>query len=229
MLRSSFARDRALSVFWALVCVLVLFFAPRAMSRPLSGIDKILVYKTGIPEVKIHRELSTASIQQLSGFHRSRTWQNPGLTVGGHELQTDFRLAGLQVSGGKNVKAWVESMNVTFRYTDLDVYVSSDYLDDSCEAKEIHRHEMDHLAVHRRVYAKYRLALKKALLATRFPTKERPAIYKNLSAARNDMAKRLRAATEGTYAKFKRELSSANDRLDTPANYKAIQRRCKGW
>jgi hypothetical protein len=177
----------------------------------------------------MHRELDTKGIMRLSGFSPGRSWQNPGLTLGAHELQTSFRITGETRSGVPGVCVWLQALDVDFRYTDIDVYVSSDYADGSCEAKEILDHEMDHVEVHRRLYGKYRAELEIRLKAVGFPTESNPKRYPTMKAAKDDVGRLLRSMTDSLYARFKRELKAENAKLDTPANYKAIQSRCMGW
>jgi len=229
------ARSRALPtmlVLGALLGVVALLAVPlhaAPRKRSVSPLAGLLVYRTGMPEVVVHRELPIARIENLSGFRRSRLWQNPGLTIGKHELKTDFEVAGEQRSDRPGVKVYLESLEVTFQYTRLDVYVANDYAMGSCEEREITRHEMDHVATHRRVYERYKPLVKNAVLALDLPTKSRPKTYPSLSAAQRDISKRLRAATSRVFERFKTDLSTANNKLDTPAKYKAIQNRCKGW
>ncbi len=218
-------------VGWVVGVVALLVSSPQAAPRkrgvsPLAG---LLVYRTGMPEVAVHRELPIARIENLSGFQRSRLWQNPGLTIGKHELKTDFEVAGEQRSDRPGVTVYLESLEVVFQYTRLDVFVANDYAMGSCEEREITRHEMDHVAAHRRVYERYKPLVKNAVLALDLPTKSRPKTYPSLSAAQRDISKRLRAATSRVFERFKTDLSTANNKLDTPAKYKAIQNRCKGW
>lgn len=201
----------------------------KSARRHAPGLAGLLKYQTGIPNPTIHRELSIAQIERLSGFKASAAWQNPGLTVGEHELRTDFQLGGIQSPGNGRVRVYLESLQVTFRYTALDVYVADDYAEGSCEARQILLHEMQHVAVHRRVYARYQAELKRRILGLGLPTKARMASYPSLHAAQEDLSRRLRALTRGLYDQFKRDLSRGNDRLDTKANYRAIQKRCKDW
>lgn len=220
---------RILIIGFTLGCIHPVVVNAAARRASSAGVGNILHYQTQMPEPRIHRELHTSQIESLSGFNRNGKWQNPGLTIGSHELKTNFQLGGTQFPGKSKVKVWLDSLEVSFRYTDLDVYVANDYEEGTCEAIQILKHEMQHVAVHRRLYAKYSAELKREILAMGIPTHSRPASYVSLSAAKNDLSSRLRAVTEGLYARFKRELSEQNNRLDTVANYRAVQGRCHHW
>jgi hypothetical protein len=180
-------------------------------------------------EPTIHYELAIAQIESMSGFNRSSTWQNPGLTIGSHELKTDFQIAGTQRTGQKSVRVWLDSLDVIFQYSALDVYVANDYAKGSCESTQILLHEMEHVKVHQRLYAKYSAELRKVLTTMKLPTRQAPVAYASLSVAQRDLSARLKAATQGVYARFKKDLSDENNRLDTTANYRSIQKRCKDW
>jgi hypothetical protein len=197
--------------------------------RASNALGGILRYLTGMPRPVIHRELPTSRIESLAGFKPSRFWQNPGLTIGSHELKTSFMIGGSQHPGSSGVNAWLQSLEVVFDYTDLNVYESNDYADGTCEATQIHLHEMQHVAVHRRLYAKYSNILKREIQASGFPLKSAPGRYHDMSQAKADIAQRVKVCTEGVYARFRQELSVENDKLDTRANYKATQSRCKNW
>jgi len=192
------------------------------------GFLQVFHYVTGIPkEPVVHRDLDTPHIQALSGWRNAGYWQNPGLTRGGHELKTDFRMSGSQGPGG--TCAWVEDLTITFDYDELEVYVSSDYADGTCEERQILAHEMDHVAVHRRAYQKHQAALKKRLLSLGLPSPSHPKRYRNMAEAQRLVSAALKRVTESEYAAFKREITVENARLDTPQNYRAVQRRCSHW
>jgi hypothetical protein len=156
-------------------------------------------------------------------------WQNPGLTVGGHELKTDFRMSGAQRSGSSGICAWVENLTITFDYDELEVYVSSDYADGTCEAKQILLHEMDHVNVHRRTYARHKAALERRIRAVGLPSPAFPGWYRNMTEAQRTVSALLRRVTESEYESFKRDLTAGNGKLDTPQNYRAVQSRCSHW
>lgn len=201
----------------------------RATHSKPSALSGILHYQTKMLEPTIHHELAIAQIESMSGFNRNGTWQNPGLTVGSHELKTDFQVAGTQRSDQKSVRVWLDSLVVVFQYSALDVYVANDYAEGSCESTQILLHEMEHVKVHQRLYAKYSAELKKVLTTLKLPTQQEPALYSSLSVAQKDLSARLKAATQGVYARFKKDLSDENNHLDTTANYRAIQSRCHDW
>jgi hypothetical protein len=195
-----------------------------------GGFPSVFHFAASIPDKPVvHRELGTAGIQALSGWKSSRAWQNPGLTKGSHELKTDFRLSGQQRTGTRGACVWVEDLTVIFRYTELEVFVSRDYADGSCEARQILAHEMDHVAVHRRAFLKYKASLERRLSNMGLPTPRSPGRYASMNEAQRIIGDKLQKATTGLYDAFKRELIVGNAALDTPQNYKAIQKRCRGW
>ncbi len=203
---------------------------PSCPSQGAGGFQEVFHFDAGIPDKPvIHRERDTAGIQALSGWKRSRAWQNPGLTKGSHELKTDFRLSGQQKPGTRGACVWVEDLTVSFRYTELSVFVSRDYAEGTCEARQILAHEMDHVAAHRRAYLKYKALLEKRLRNLGLPTPKNPRRYASMDQAQKIIGEKLRKATTGLYDAFKRELVASNAALDTPQNYRAIQKRCKGW
>jgi len=215
---------------------------PPAISRPMRRVslvscqaqgtqtfDQVFRYVQGFPEPKMHQDLGTAGIERLSGFAPSRFWQNPGLTIGSHELQTSYLITGVTRPGHGGVCVWLQSLDLAFRYTDLDVYVSNDYDPGSCEGKVIRAHEMLHVAVHRRLYGKYKVQLGRAIRNLQLPSASHPRHYASLAAAKAAIGKSIKAASEGVYNRFKRELTVENGKLDTPENYRKTQAQCGHW
>ena len=227
-------------VWGAVLCVCAVAGAPdvfatvqhvkkRAAHSKSSALSGVLHYQTKMLKPTVHHELAIAQIESMSGFNRNGTWQNPGLTVGAHELKTDFQIAGTQRTDQKSVRVWLDSLDVVFQYSALDVYVANDYAEGSCESAQILLHEMEHVKVHQRLYAKYSAELRKVLTTMKLPTRRAPVSYASLSVAQRDLSARLKASTQGVYARFKKDLSDENNRLDTVANYRSIQKRCNGW
>jgi hypothetical protein len=141
----------------------------------------------------------------------------PGLTLAKHGLKRSLALSG----DGSCV--WADSVQADFSYETIDVYVSSEYGDGSCEKAQLYRHELDHVEVHRRLHAKYSAELKAALQGA-VPTRANPA-----AGQAKLIDKVVDDALTPVYRRFQEELAAEQAKLDTPGNYLVLQSACPGW
>lgn len=195
------------------------------------GFDRasIVSFAASFPEPVLRRDLDTRGIQALSPTPHAQA-RVPGLTVGEYGFKKDYRISssGRGLSGGRCV--WLDSLKVDFSYAKLDVYVSRDYPDGSCEQVFANQHEMEHVETNRRVHARYAALLEQALRsAPGLPTRANPAAVDSQEAGRKLIDQAVSEATEPLYRAFEEELQVEQAKLDTPELYRGMQGLCKGW
>lgn len=222
---------RIVTVFSLLLAGGMVPEAPAA-ARPAKGVlvAPVVELKGSFPGPKVRHDMTTAQIERLRTNKEPKGWHNPGLTVSEHVLNTRYELAMEQARPGAPYRVRVDHLTVEFTYTVLEVYVASEYGAGTCEYREILKHEMEHVAIHAATYRKYRRLLKTRLeTAGVLPTKQKPIVAKSAAQAQARVDKIVQGITRPISDAFARELVLGHARIDTPANYKAIQGRCKGW
>jgi hypothetical protein len=191
-----------------------------------------LVRLTGnIPQPVYFHDYSTDQIEALSGrWVPSRASREPGLTWFEHELKHEYQIRGISRGPGRPLEVWVDSLDVDFSITKMNVYVSSQYAVGTCQYKVILAHENTHVAINERVYRKYRALLSRILRKNNgLPTRSRPLKVGSMEEAKRVMEDRLRGILDPFYERFKREVVRENAKIDTPANYRRTQAQCRGW
>lgn len=184
---------------------------------------------TPMPEPRLQTHLDTAGIEALRppspGLARV-----PGLTVAKYALNKDFRISWSRPFLSSRLCLWVDSVDIEFAYSGLDVYVSKDYPQHSCEWAHIYRHEMEHVEVHRRLHQQYAALMARALVgAAGPPTRNNPASVESAEAGQRLIDKVITQATEPLFERFQAELAAEQAKLDTPENYRLMQGLCPLW
>jgi hypothetical protein len=155
---------------------------------------------------------------------------NPGLTLAEHELKTDYQMGGLQRGGRAEYCVWVESLALDFSFRRMDVYLSSQYPEGSCQYDVILGHENQHVAINNRTLRKYYSLMRQALWKTRsIPTKANPLPVSSLNQGKAIIAARINGIVNPIYARFKKAVLAENAKIDTVANYRRTQAKCSSW
>ncbi len=159
-----------------------------------------------------------------------RNMHEPGLTLAEHELKTDFRIGGMRRSDSRRVCVWLESVNVDFSFTKMDVFISSQYGEGSCPYQVIRDHENQHVAINLGALKEYRDKMERALKGDlSLPTKADPLSVSSLGQAKKILASRIKGIVDNLYSGFKREVLEGNARIDTLENYRRTQAKCQKW
>jgi hypothetical protein len=179
----------------------------------------------------LHHNLNTSQIEALRpGRAPSGGLHNPGLTIAEQTMKTDYRIGGSKNSRSKHYCVWAESVKVEFHYTKMDVYVSNQYAKETCAYKVILDHENQHVAINQRVLAKYLAFMKAALKRDRtIPTKANPLAASTLESGRAAIAARVERVLQPLDRQYMKEVRAENAKIDTLANYKKTQAKCKEW
>lgn len=177
-----------------------------------------------------HHEVSTAGIQSMSHL-KVPSWakEEPGLTLFEYQLAANFDMGLNQTDPKGPVRVWPTIIHVNFAVLKLDVYVSSQYPEGSCQYRVVMAHERTHAAINGRIYWKYRKLLKKELARLGLPTASHPWTATTEAEGRERIRERIKPVVDRIEARFYAELKRENAKIDTRANYAKTSQKCKGW
>lgn len=153
-------------------------------------------------------------------------WHRPlGLTVSqlGHQYSTNFTFR--KVTGGYCVA--LKSAEIRVGYTEMTVYVSSDYPEDSCEYKAILEHEREHVEINRRVLESFEAKIKQAVART--VTGKRAIRVYNEAEARSAYLLALKRSLEPVLDALESQRQRRSAKIDSKDSYRRVLSRCDGW
>lgn len=163
---------------------------------------------------------------QASSLKRARGWNPVGLTSTELGFSMNVRINAVPTGRGEYC-GYIETVNASFGYERLVVYVARKYRPGSCHYASIMEHEKTHVLVFRRLLDQYapRLDRRLTTAAHRMP----PVVVANPKLAATRLKDKLRREVQPLFREMNRELDRANATLDTAANYKREQARCADW
>jgi hypothetical protein len=174
---------------------------------------------------------TTHQIEQMRNvkFHNNLV-HSPGVTLAEHEFKMDYQIGGLEHPNGDGFCVWVDSVDVSFSYAQMNVYVSSQYPEGTCPYEVILKHENQHVAIDERVLSKYRTRIEWALKRSRgIPTKARPMSVISMNNGKAVIAERLNRVVDPILKAYQKEIIKENGKIDTPTNYRRTQALCNNW
>ena len=163
---------------------------------------------------------------QGQAARRARGWSPVGLTSTELGFSMNVRINAVPAGRGTYC-GYLDTVNASFGYDKLTVYVARKYRPGSCHHASIMEHEKTHVLVFRRVLDQYAPRLERRLTtaAYRLP----PIVAASANQVASQIKDRLRREVQPLFREMNRELDRANAKLDTPENYKQEQARCDGW
>lgn len=197
-----------------------------------SGASAEIQYVYHFPEPAYSHSLSTAQIETLSrnGGEPLEHYHVYGLTQAGYSTNTLYELNWSKKWFKNEYRFWVENLRVEFTYDTLNVYVTSDYPESSCEYQATLDHENQHVAVHRRMYLEYQKVLEDALGQSKdIPLASNPIVTGSIEEGKKRIGDLISGAVDAPFGQFKEALQAEQDKLDTPGNYAALKAECPNW
>jgi hypothetical protein len=182
-------------------------------------------------QVRYFHDHSTEQIEEMRNikFH-NRLVHSPGVTLAEHEFKMDYQIGGLEHPNQDGFCVWVDSINVSFSYAQMDVYISSQYPEGTCPYQVILNHENQHVAIDQRVLARYRAIVERVLKRSRsIPTKTHPMSVVSMNNGKAIIDARLNNLVNPILEAYKKEITRENGKIDTPANYRRTQALCNNW
>jgi bifunctional DNA-binding transcriptional regulator/antitoxin component of YhaV-PrlF toxin-antitoxin module len=195
-----------------------------------GGFGATAQYDFVFPTPVFRRELSTAEIGRLVEPDAAGATRHPGLTDVRYSVGTRYRFGVSRRWFQEGVKMWVENLRVDFGFTSIDVYLSRDYPEGSCQYQTTLEHETEHLEAHRRVYEEYQVVLREALRkAVDIPTKDAPRVFAAEAEGKAAIEKAISLATDPVFEAFRQADEEAQAVIDSRASYEAVRQRCGSW
>ncbi len=172
------------------------------------------------------REIETLS--EKSG--QAENYHIEGLTDAQFGLKTLYEFNYHKKIFQNNYALWVEDLRVDFSYTTINVYVSNQYPEGSCEYQVTMDHENTHVEIHRRIYEKYQKILKDVISSsTDIPLINHPVTVESLEEGKARISQLISGVTDPVFDQFQQELSQEQGQLDSPGSYAELQSRCSHW
>lgn len=176
-----------------------------------------------------HHEMNTQQIESMGHIKApSRASQEPGLTLFEYEISSQYEMQE-RVRANGPLKVWAKSVLVNFSVTRLDVYVSSQYPVGSCQYQAVLGHENTHVSINERVFRKYRQLLARELRRIAVPTQVHPLAVTTEAEGEAFLDGKIKPVLARFEKDFAGEVKRENAKIDTPASYARVQRKCGNW
>ena len=189
------------------------------------GIDHDIELKIDIPEPRLHHDLGIAELNR-------KALRGPG-----------HRVLGLAVTGlvfgwavhfewqprGVGYCFWVRSTELAIRQPSPDIYVAREYRRSSCAYQAVLAHERRHMTVSREQINRYLPRLRWVLTSLRIPTGSRPIFVASAEAAKAEVRTLMKELAEPLFREMGQALRAAQAKLDSPASYRRMRKKCKRW
>jgi hypothetical protein len=196
-----------------------------------SGTDALIQYLFHFPEPVYSHELDTRQIEAMS--HRTgedEPYRVYGITEAQYKLDAVYEFNWSKRWFKEEYAMWVENLQVEFSYNTLNVYVTNNYAEGSCEYQESLAHENQHVAIHRRVYGEYQQVLKDVVgRSTAIPLKGRPITVPTVQRGKEVIGKIINGVTDPVFERFKQALTEQQAVIDSKASYTELRERCHHW
>ena len=118
---------------------------------------------------------------------------------------------------------------LTIRQPSPDIYVAREYRRSSCAYQAVLAHERRHMTISREQINRYLPRLRWVLTSLRIPTAERPIYVTSAEAAKTEVRALMRALTEPLFQEMSAALREEQAKLDSPASYRRLRKKCKRW
>ncbi len=188
-------------------------------------IDHDIKLKIDIPTPRLHHNLSIAELNRkaLRGpGHRVLGLVEAGLEFGwtvGFEWQP----------WGAGYCFWVRRTELAIRQPSPDIYVAREYRRSSCAYRVVLAHERQHMKISREQINRYLPRLRWVLTSLRIPTGGRPIFVAFAEEAKAEVRGLMKELAEPLFREMGQALRAAHAKLDSPASYRRLRRKCKRW
>ncbi len=189
------------------------------------AIDHDIELKIDIPEPRVHHDLSIAELDR-------RVPHGPGQRVlgladAGLEFGWSARFEWQQRGAGYCF--WVRHTELAIRQPSPDIYVAREYRRSSCAYKAILAHERQHISISRKLINRYLPRLRWVLTSLRIPTGARPVFVASAEVAKAEIRALMKELADPLFREMVEALRAAQAKLDSPASYRRLRKKCKRW
>ncbi len=178
-----------------------------------------------VAPVNLDRSKTKAQLTELS-FHGPRA-KVLGLMRAALGLHTTATYKQSEATNG--FCFWVEEVEVVLRYQSMDIYVASEYSENSCAYHAILRHEKDHVAVAQNYLDRHAPRFRAALTSLLIPKPQSPKLVGTEEETKTEVERLLAKLLKPVVKEMRRDLLEAQADLDTPLQYARVRGQCKNW
>ena len=192
---------------------------------PQEGGRLQMAVEIEVPPVRIRRDQSRAQLGEMS-FHEP-TDRVLGMMASRIEPNISWRVKARSAENG--VCFWIEEIKVVLRYSALDVYVASEYSPTSCPYKAILAHEEKHAEIARRHLDAFVQPIRSALSSYAIPKPDSPLAIESAAAGEAKIRNTLERLITPIFENLRTQVEEAQNRVDTPEEYRRVRRQCRDW
>jgi len=188
-------------------------------------------YLFNFPSVVYDHTHSAEEIEALSEKSgQAENYHIEGLTDAQFGLKTAYKFNYNKKFLQNTYSVWVEDLRVDFSYTTINVYISNQYPEGTCEYQATMDHENTHVEIHRRIYEKYQKILQSVIASSAdIPLINHPVTVESLDEGKDRISQLISGVTDPVFNQFQQELSQEQGQLDSPQSYTELQSRCSHW
>ncbi len=189
------------------------------------GIDYNIELNIDIPEPRLHHDLSIAELNRLA--LRGPGHRVLGLAVTG--LEFSWAVGFQWQPQGAGHCFWVRRTKLAIRQPSPDIYVAREYRRSSCAYQAVLAHERRHMTISREQINRYLPRLQWVLTSLRIPTAERPIYVTSAEAAKTEVRALMKSLAEPLFQEMNAALRTEQAKLDSPASYRRLRKKCRRW
>ncbi len=216
--------------FWGVIlAALSLMVATKAQATADCpgdpGIGHDIELKIDIPEPRLHHDFSIAELNRkaLRGpGHRVLGLADTGLEFG-WAVRFEWQPQGVGYC------FWVRRTELAVRHPSPDIYVAREYRRGSCPYRTILAHERQHMRISREQIDRYLPRLRWVLTSLRIPTGGRPIFVTSAEAAKIEIRELMKELAEPLFQEMNAALRTEQAKLDSPASYRRLRKKCRRW
>ena len=157
----------------------------------------------GIPIVKIHYDIGKIEYRHQDEMIKC----GEGEAYAGGCTHTNYKQSQIHVEKGEDGKTVID-MHIGFKRFLIDI--STKFQPDTCEFDQIVKHELTHVALHRKTLEKYKTAMAAEMLAV---------IGDDTGLSISEIANRAKGAFEKVFENYRKEDERQQGLLDGPDHY----------
>ncbi len=124
---------------------------------------------------------------------------------------------------------WVQSIPVTLRYPPIEIYIAKEFGTRSCQYQAVLDHEKDHVRVAQDNLERYYPRMRSALTSLLIPTGRAPQIVASPEQAKREVDALIRKLLWPVSRNMFADVNKAQAAVDSPEEYRRVQRRCRNW
>ncbi|MET4806597.1 hypothetical protein [Limibacillus sp. MBR-115] len=198
--------------------------AQAASCKAIPGEQYDIRVESEIPKARIDHSKNRAALGIISG---DLSGSIQGLHQHGVTLTLEQQIK--YYPQGEGICFWLNRVVLTVAYETPVIYVAKEYSERSCNYRAILQHEAKHVQVAQTHIRQYRDRFHKSLSSLNLPRPTEPRYAKDAEAAKADSLDQLRALVMPIFKRLEESMTTTQQKVDLPREYREVQRRCAKW